>query len=61
MSDLFSGWPHDLFGLIFLRQGPRKQQDVKKEAFEPDDKGAQIRGPKRTAVRMDINFLGQGA
>src|ERR1700724_2650474 len=25
---LFSGWPHDLFGLIFLRQGPQKQQDV---------------------------------
>jgi hypothetical protein len=58
---LFSGWPHDLFGLIILRQGPQKQQDVKKEAFEPDDKGAQIRGPERTAVRMDINFLRQGA
>ena len=58
---LFSGWPHDLFGLIFLRQGPQKQKDVTKEAFEPDDKGAQIRGPERTAVRMHINFLSQGA
>jgi hypothetical protein len=58
---LFSGWPEDIFGLIFLRQGPQKQKDVKKEAFEPDDKGAQIRGPERTAVRMHINFLSQGA
>ena len=48
---LFSGWPQDIFGLIFLRQGPQKQQDVKKEAFEPDGKAL------KSGVQNDIEFF----
>ena len=58
---LFSGWPHDLFGLVLFRKGTHVQKGVKKESFDPDDKGARIRVPERKDVRMDINFFGQGA
>jgi hypothetical protein len=57
---LFVQLPQYLVGLVFFGEQPQEQQDVKKEALEPDEKGAQIRGPERTAVRMDINFLGEG-
>ena len=52
---LFGERPQDLFGLVLFRKGTHVQKDVKKEAFEPDDEGAHMRGPERTAVELYLN------